>query len=285
MGISVTGRGQRHGSLFVQLLPFIEQQNLYSNCNFTVPTQYYSYIASHPPIAGDTSLKGPPVTAQLIAVLKCPSDDPWTNVGGNPAYNNGPAGVNQLQPAGSNYAGSMGNESFDSGLFGENLFYPNGANGGSTGYIWHGHALATVAEAQAQGGVGSPGGKYYPTANDNAGPGAGLSGVFSHCDWSAGLNEIPDGTTNTIAIGEIRPLCGWHTRDGWMGDNSLWIATTAPINFATCPGDAFYVPATAGNEGDQQWVAKWDSSRPIRAGASSSSATARPISSTRRSTT
>ena len=69
-----------------------------------------------------------------------------------------------------------------------------------------------------------------------------------------GLNEIPDGSSNTIAIGEIRPLCGWHTRDGWMGDNALWIATTAPINFPTCPGDIFYTPPTAGNQGDAQWV-------------------------------
>ena len=81
-GISITGPGQRHGSLFVQLLPFIEQQNLYNNCNFTVPTQYYSYIANHPPIVGDTSNKGPMVTAQVIPTLKCPSDDPGPTWGG-----------------------------------------------------------------------------------------------------------------------------------------------------------------------------------------------------------
>ena len=108
---------------------------------------------------------------------------------------------------------------------------------------------------------------------------AGLSGVFSHCDWSAGLNEIPDGSSNTIAIGEIRPLCGWHTRDGWMGDNALWIATTAADQLPDLPGRHILHSSHRGQPGrSPNGCAKWDSSRPIRADASSSSATARPIS-------
>ena len=250
---SVTGPGQRHGSMFVELLPYMEQQPLYSNCNFTVPTPYYSYIATHPPIPGDMSKAGKMVCSVLIPTLKCPSDDPWTNVGGNPLFAG--AAPMPLPVAGSNYAGSMGNQSFDSCCgFGENLFYPNACNKGSTGYIWHGHAMKTVLERKALAGTGSPGSQYYPTGNDQSGFGSGLSGVFSHCDWGAALNEIPDGSSNTIAIGEIRPLCGKHTCDGWMGDNAMWIATTAPINFPTCPGQYLYSHPDTGCNGDNEWA-------------------------------
>ena len=78
--ITVTGKAQRHGSLFVALLPFIEQQALFDNCDFTVPTAYLSRV-------GGSSGKGPLICSFPIPTLKCPSDDPWRDVGGNPLYN------------------------------------------------------------------------------------------------------------------------------------------------------------------------------------------------------
>ena len=35
-------------------------------------------------------------------------------------------------------------------------------------------------------------------------------------------------------MGEILPSCGDHTRSGWIHMNSMWISTTARINFNTC---------------------------------------------------
>ncbi len=57
------------------------------------------------------------------------------------------------------------------------------------------------------------------------------SGVFARLNWASNIRDITDGTSNTIALGEIRADCGDHTRNGWYHFNSLWVATTAPINY------------------------------------------------------
>jgi prepilin-type processing-associated H-X9-DG protein len=72
-----------------------------------------------------------------------------------------------------------------------------------------------------------------------------ISGVFgrgggtgtNNPPWAARLANVTDGTANVIAMGEVRPFCGDHSRNGWMHANANWFATTAPINFNTCPGE------------------------------------------------
>ena len=63
------------------------------------------------------------------------------------------------------------------------------------------------------------------------------SGIWSKFTATANLAQISDGTSNTILMGEVRPDCSDHIDNGWEHVNALWCATTAPINFPTCPND------------------------------------------------
>jgi len=74
-----------------------------------------------------------------------------------------------------------------------------------------------------------------PTSHGSTNDGNNVSGIFSRYIWSAKLAEVTDGTSTTIIMGEILPYCGDHHQGGWFNPNALWTATTAPINFPTCP--------------------------------------------------
>jgi prepilin-type N-terminal cleavage/methylation domain-containing protein/prepilin-type processing-associated H-X9-DG protein len=192
----------KHGSMFVAILPFVEQQSLYDCCNFKTDTDRNSVFP------GTTTH----IYETWITAYLCPSDDQRKYWDGNPMNND----TKGQKRATSNYAGSMGWQAFGGGTF---IGDPSSPNGSDT------HANYSYF---GPGGTG----------------GAHLSGVFSHTAWGAAINEITDGTSNTIAIGEIRPKCSMHARDGWMGVNSLWFTTTTPINYPSCADEPGYDQAT-----------------------------------------
>lgn len=97
-----------------------------------------------------------------------------------------------------------------------------------------------------------------PTGHGSTANGANISGVFSRYTWAARLRDVTDGTSTTIAIGEILPNCGDHHRGGWRNSNALWTATTAPINFPTCPGE---LPGHGGSPYDCFSDGNWTTSQ------------------------
>ncbi len=81
-----------------------------------------------------------------------------------------------------------------------------------------------------------------------------ISGVIGHMAWSATFAQVTDGLSNTIALGEVRPLCEGHVRDGWMSTNALYTGTGIAINYNTCEGTPGY-GATACNRHVGAWGA------------------------------
>jgi prepilin-type processing-associated H-X9-DG protein len=92
-------------------------------------------------------------------------------------------------------------------------------------------------ESQGGGFNGQAG--YFNTGgagHGNSRNGGDISGPFSRMGWAAGMSQIPDGTSNTIMMGEVLSTleCTDHGHYGSFTTNNLWFATTAPINFKTC---------------------------------------------------
>lgn len=173
-------------SVFVKLLPFIEQSALYDQIDTKERNMDAVWI-------GAVKL-----WTIKVGALRCPSD-PF----GSSTYNEGTT----------NYAPSTGSQDVPSG-------------GGCSEYETNTFGTGTL----------DWGGNY--TSHFSSYRGEDVSGPFAGYAWAARLGDMLDGTSNTIAIGEIRPACAYYFGQsgyGWCEANGFWFATTAPINYPTCP--------------------------------------------------
>ena len=205
-----------YASHLVLLAPFIEEAGLYDVIDFQSNIR-----------PGNQMVGGRPLREIELSVLSCPSDEltgfhaPATNTWGG--FSTGVASTS--------YAGSIGSQVVDSWGSPKCILSTLVGNGGpqfdhnDDGEDW----FSTTS-------VGKP--------CNSAGPGNirsdcpfpdRISGVFARSTWAAKLKQVTDGTSHTIAMGELRPSCsGFQWARGWTLSEGLWFATTAPINHNTC---------------------------------------------------
>jgi len=201
-----SGGDRIKGSTLIKLLPQMEQTALYGQIDFNrnVEDQLNTPIGVVVPgQAPKTGLGMAGAGGTRMNLFICPSDGTSSKR------------MDQAQQF-YNYAPNMGNQNMDTNAGMCNL-HPNNSH--------------TTRAAGVLGGNLFRNGWAGHGNNDNA---PGISGPFSRVGYAARLAEITDGTSNTIFMGEILPSCGDHTRNGWIHWNSMWIGTTARINFNTC---------------------------------------------------
>jgi prepilin-type N-terminal cleavage/methylation domain-containing protein/prepilin-type processing-associated H-X9-DG protein len=233
--IHEAGGRRDFASHLVNLAPYIEEGGLHNAIDFCDP---FNPACVRP---GEQLVGNVPVRQIVVAAMQCPSDTKTGLVDPREGVTRWAGLARPGLVAVTNYAGSIGSQVVDS---------------------WNNFNLATV--------VGD-GGALYDHDNDGedwfnttstgqpcgAGPGnirsdcpwpESVSGVFARATWAAAIEEIPDGTSKTIAMGEIRPhSSAFQWIHGWTLSEGLWFATTAPINFPTDPDEV--VPIGDGGRG------------------------------------
>ena len=148
--------------------------------------------------------KKPEIRSAVLPVLRCPSDE-------FPALSDDPPTDDQGRPvaphAVTNYAPSVGAQrTFSSG---GSCNPPNGPEGN---FFGNGDDVGLCTNLLED-----------------------TSGIFSRIIFAASIPQILDGTSKTIAMGEVLPHCNYELiRFGWWDSQIYYVGTAPYINYDSC---------------------------------------------------
>jgi hypothetical protein len=199
------------GTIHMFLMPYMEQQALYARYKFDRRTD----IQLGP--------DGTPLGATYVPVFVCPSDEHPTEAA-IPPNSGAPKLSDELQSTFkmSNYAASRGN----------------------TGQVTGGSCGTCTAVKAFTAGTTPPGAtdpvygivERYPDFGASIEDWIKFGGPFTRNTFEVKLEQVTDGMSNTIFMGEVRPMCSRHTAEGWgvsHSGNGL-VSTIVPINWDSC---------------------------------------------------
>jgi prepilin-type processing-associated H-X9-DG protein len=206
------------GSVFVKLLPFLEQNTLYSGLNFTNPGTG----------VGNQLVGGKRLRLYSIQTFVCPTDSPDGVVpDGMDSPTSNPPKVGR---AISNYEPNFG---------------PTGKTGSGNSAcpctVNYNSFRPTTAGQPWPFKLGNPWLYNQGNASQKGNP----AGPFTRDDadhFTCRLKDITDGLAKTIAFGEVRMDSSQAVRSGWAISGSHGVHTTiVPLNYDT----SFYGPDAA----------------------------------------
>jgi prepilin-type N-terminal cleavage/methylation domain-containing protein/prepilin-type processing-associated H-X9-DG protein len=227
-------------SHLVNTAPFMEEEALTDAIDFCDPQTDPTCIRP-----GDQRIGNKFVREFVVPSLQCPSDEKNGFISPDRTELSTWGGLIRGPVALTNYAGSVGAQVMESWA-GANLrtfignIPPQYDLAGNDGEDWFDQNYVPGARPN--------GGDYCQTGARTAPQGSNirsdcaipktLSGVFARATWAAKISQITDGTSNTIAMGEIRPRSSaFQWVHGWTLSEGLWFATTAPINHPCNPDE------------------------------------------------
>jgi prepilin-type N-terminal cleavage/methylation domain-containing protein len=213
------GNSWNRGGALVRLLPFLEQKAAYDLIDFRFGDVEDRTVFLNPP----SNSKSLYIPSTIVPGLKCPSDPRPDTQGWN--------GARSM----TNYQICVGPTTMPEQTGNLSPYAPVSPYTGlplqSGNYA--GYPVAGGFNGSFLGWFGDGGWRGESWTQPQGLP---VPGVFSGFSWAAKLRDVTDGTENTIAMGEMRPLCG---TDGvgatfWDCSNDRYFSTIAPINFPDC---------------------------------------------------
>ncbi len=194
-GVTVTNKDLQ-GNMILKLMPYIEQQNLFGRLDFKFEDNEDNIDVQF--------LTRPELAGTPIPLLRCPSDGfpqliTMKNKDGN-----------AVDVAITNYCPSIGaQETFS---FNNSCREPRGDEFGNGSWITNPSWISYDAD----------------------GPEV-TSGIFARERWAASMQEVPDGLSNTIAMGEVLPDCNYELQSqGWWSPKITYVGTAPEINYDSC---------------------------------------------------